>query len=102
MTVCIWTCCIYTVISSFLSLYDAKVIGFTFCLGPSVFCVCLAKMAAVEIQIGTLYFREWSYQYSTEGGVLPQSHSDVHKDNSIADHEDGDVLRCRPVNLILQ
>lgn len=43
-----------------------------------------------------------TYQKAFPRGVLPQCHSDVKKYDSIADHEDRDVLSCRPVDLILQ
>lgn len=43
-----------------------------------------------------------SYQNTFQWSVLPQGHSNVNKDDTIADHENGDILRCCPVDLILQ
>lgn len=43
-----------------------------------------------------------SDQKASPGSVLSQRHGDVHKDDSVADHENGNILCCRPIYLVLQ
>lgn len=55
-----------------------------------------------QVRVSRLIKVDVTYQYAFPRRVLPEGHSNVDEDDSVADHEDRDVLGGCPVNLILQ